>query len=215
MLTIWGRKSSSNVQAVMWCIAELKLPVNRIDAGFNYGVTGSEEYLSMNPNGTVPTLQDGGNPPVWESGAILRYLARNYASPPFWPSDAIEKTQVDMWAEWSKLNIACEFTTPVFWPAVRIPAKRRNLATLENAVLHLESNLKIADAKLRKSEYLAGDNFSLADIQFGHVLYRYYDINIDRANDLQNVARYYHALEQRPAYQEHVMISYEELVDSM
>ena len=85
MLTVWGRKSSSNVQALMWCIGELHLPFERIDAGFTYGIVNSDEYLAMNPNGTVPTIQDESNPPLWETGAILRYLAAEYAPESFWP----------------------------------------------------------------------------------------------------------------------------------
>lgn len=87
MVTVWGRRSSSNVQAVMWCIEELGIPYQRIDAGFTYGVTDTDEYLLMNPNGTVPTIKDDDNKPLWESGAILRYLAGRYTDDQFWPCD--------------------------------------------------------------------------------------------------------------------------------
>ncbi len=83
MLKVWGRKSSSNVQALMWCIGELELAFERIDAGFIYGQVETPEYLSINPNGTVPTLQDGNNQPLWETAAILRYLADFYGSEEF------------------------------------------------------------------------------------------------------------------------------------
>jgi len=69
MIKVWGRATSSNVQVVMWCLAELDLPVERTDAGFTYGVTDTPEYLAMNPNGTVPTIQDGDNLPLWEKSA--------------------------------------------------------------------------------------------------------------------------------------------------
>lgn len=202
----------------MWCVAELNLDVERIDAGFTYGLTNTADYLAMNPNGKVPTLCDGRNPPIWESGAILRYLANVYtedAVDSFWPSDPVSKARVDMWAEWSKLNVAVEFTAPVFWRAVRTPKARRDQTALNAAVVHLEQNMRIADRQLAEFDYLAGNHFTLADIQFGHVLYRYYDIDIDRAADLENIARYYRALEQRQHYRDHVMVSYEELIDSM
>ena len=106
MLKIWGRKSSSNVQALMWCVGELNLGYERSDAGFTYGLVETPEYLAMNPNGTVPTLQDGDHPPLWETGAILRYLADSYGSDDFWPADPVARAGVDKWAEWSKLNVA-------------------------------------------------------------------------------------------------------------
>uniref|UniRef100_UPI0028B137AD glutathione S-transferase N-terminal domain-containing protein n=1 Tax=Mixta calida TaxID=665913 RepID=UPI0028B137AD len=63
MLKVWGRKTSSNVQAVMWCIGELGLPYQRVDIGHKYGGNQSPEFLAMNPNGLVPVLHDGDGPP--------------------------------------------------------------------------------------------------------------------------------------------------------
>jgi glutathione S-transferase len=210
MLTIWGRADSSNVQAVMWCVSELGLPYKRIDAGHRFGVNSTPEFLAMNPNGTVPVLQDGDNPPLWESGAILRYLANRYGAAPFWPTDLIARTEVDRWAEWSKINIALGFTAPVFWLVVRTAKAERNPAAITAAVAHLEGKLRLAETQLARNPFLTGDAFTLADIQFGHVLYRYFDIDITRAN-LPALRGYYDRLTERPAYRDHVMIDYDAL----
>ncbi len=211
MLKIWGRQDSSNVQALMWCIGELALPHERYDAGHRFGGTDTAEFIAMNPNRTVPVLQDGTNPPLWETGAILRYLANAYGSAPFWPDDLLGRTEVDRWAEWSKINIALGFTAPVFWRVVRTPAAQRDNHAIETALQSLEAKLEIAENRLARTQYLAGDDFSLADIQFGHILYRYYDIAITR-RDLPNLRRYYlDRLTSRPAYAAHVMLPYEDL----
>ena len=102
MLTVWGRKTSSNVQALMWCVGELGLPYNRHDAGHRYGGTDTPAFLSMNPNGTVPVLRDDGGEPLWETGAVLRYLAGRYGVPPFWPAEGSARAQVDKWASGRK-----------------------------------------------------------------------------------------------------------------
>lgn len=214
MIKVWGRKSSSNVQVVMWCLAELDLDYSRLDAGFTYGLVDTPEYRAMNPNGRVPTLQDGSNTPIWESGAILRYLANQYGDDPFWPSDPVERVNVDQWAEWAKINVALEFTSPVFWQVVRTPRARRDQAAIDAAVSYLTGNLVIADEQLRKNVYLAGNEFSLADLQFAHCLYRYYDINIERKS-LPNLERYYSLISERIAFQQHVQVSYEELRDTL
>lgn len=213
MLTIWGRKSSSNVQAVMWCIAELGLPYERIDAGFIYGVVNTPEYLAMNPNGTVPTIVDGDNPPLWESGAILRYLATTYAPETFWPTKPVALAFVDQWAEWSKINIAQSFTGPIFWRAVRTAPSKRDPVAITEAVANLDKKLDIAEAQLLKTPYLAGSDLTLADIQFGHCLYRYFTIDIER-RPRPVLTAYYNALTDRPAYADHVMVSYDELAIS-
>ncbi|MFJ6322625.1 MULTISPECIES: glutathione S-transferase family protein [unclassified Rhizobium] len=210
MLTVWGRKSSSNVQALMWCIGELGLAHERIDAGFKYGITDTPEFLAMNPNGTVPVLRDGDDEPLWETGAILRYLATQYGDDTFWSKDVRHRAQIDKWTEWAKINIALNFTGPVFWHAVRTAPALQDEKAINAAVAVLGAKLDIAESQLGRHRFLAGDSLTLADIQFGHVLYRYFDIDIQRPVH-PRLERYYENLTERPAFREHVMVSYEEL----
>jgi glutathione S-transferase len=164
----------------------------------------------MNPNGTVPVLLDGNDEPLWETGAILRYLANRYGSDTFWPSNSTARAQVDKWAEWAKLNVAMNFTVPIFWRVVRTAPANRDHAAIEQAVENLTRFLGIADVRLSHRAFLASDDFTVADIQFGHVLFRYYDIAIDR-QEHQALRRYFDALSARRAFREHVMVSYDEL----
>ncbi len=210
MLTIWGRKTSSNVQAVMWAVGELRLEHMRHDAGHRYGVVDSDAFGALNPNRTVPVVEDEGIAPLWETGAILRYLGRRYGTGGFWPQDMAAQTEVDKWAEWAKLNVAQAFTVPVFWQVVRTAPQDRDPDALAQALDRLSGKLAIAETQLANHAFLAGDEFSLADIQFGHMLYRYFDIDIER-DDLPNLRAYYNRLCTRPAYRDHVMLSYEEL----
>lgn len=194
----------------MWCVGDLGLPYHRHDAGHRFGGLDTAEFRAMNPNQTVPVLRDENNPPIWETGAILRYLAARYGNETFWPDDPVKRSNVDKWAEWSKLNVAMAFTVPVFWHVVRTDPSERNAAAIRDAVATLESKLSIADDQLSRTPFIAAPDFTLADIQLGHTLYRYYDIDIVRA-PLGNLRRYYEALTERPAFQEHVMIGYDEL----
>ena len=210
MLTIWGRRSSSNVQALMWCIGELGLAYQRHDVGHRYGGNDTSEFLAMNPNGTVPVLRDGGGPPLWETGAIVRYLATRYAAASFWPTDGTERANVDQWAEWSKINVTLAFTAPIFWKVVRTAPSRQDPVAIAAAVTKLDKLLDIAETQLSRCPYLAGDTFTPADIQLGHVLYRYFDIAIARPIR-PALSRYYDALTMRAPYREHVMLSYDDL----
>jgi glutathione S-transferase len=194
----------------MWCVGELGLPYARHDAGHRYGGTDTAEFLAMNPNGTVPVLRDGEGEPLWETGAILRYLAGRYGQPPFWPEEGRARAHVDKWAEWAKINVTLGFTAPIFWRVVRTAPKDQDPAAIRTAVTKLDPVLDIAEAQLARFAFLAGDALTLADIQFGHVLFRYFDIPIPRA-DRPGLRRYYQALTERPAFREHVMVPYEEL----
>lgn len=129
---------------------------------------------------------------------------------PFWPRDGQAHAQVDKWAEWSKLNVALNFTAPVFWRVVRTAPSAHDPAAIAAAVSKLDRFLRIAEAQLLRNAFLAGDCFTLADVQFGHVLYRFHDIPITR-QDRPALHRYYETLATRSAFREHVMVSYEDL----
>lgn len=210
MLRVWGRKTSSNVQALMWCIGELGLPYQRFDVGHRFGGTDTPEFLVMNPNGTVPVLRDGDGPAMWETGAILRYLCERYAKPPFRPADLLDRTEADIWAEWAKINVTQGFTAPIFWRVVRTAPSHRDPIAIEAAIRSLSKWFDIAEARLATRPYLCGEALTLADIQLGHVLYRYYDIDIIRPVH-PAVRRYYERLAEQPAFKEHVMVDYDEL----
>jgi glutathione S-transferase len=86
MLKIWGRTNSINVQKVLWRCGELNINYERIDAGLQFGVNNTPEYKAMNPNALVPTINDDGLI-LWESQAIVRYLARKHGLGSLCPSD--------------------------------------------------------------------------------------------------------------------------------
>lgn len=209
MLTVYGRRTSSNVQMVMWTIGELGLECRRLDYGHRHGGTETAEYAALNPNRLVPTLIDG-DLVVWESAAIMRYLAARYGGAPFWPSDPVARAPVDMWAEWGKVTLGAAFTVPIFWSRVRTPAARRDEAALTRALERFEKLLDILEGPLRNHTHVAGESLTAADITVGSVLYRYFDLDIPR-RERPVISAYYDRLKARPAYREHVMVAYDEL----
>ena len=76
----------------------------------------------------------------------------------------------------------------MFWRVIRTAAAEHNQPAIRAAVTALEHKLAIAEAQLGRNKFLAGNSFCLADVQFGHILYRYYDIEITR-KALPNLAR--------------------------
>ncbi|SPH18536.1 Glutathione S-transferase GstB [Defluviimonas aquaemixtae] len=209
-LTIFGRATSSNVQAVMWGLAELGLSAERFDCGHVYGGLDTPEFREMNPHGLIPVLKDS-DLVVWESCAILRYLAARYGDGgAFWPADPAIRAGVDMWAEWGKTSFCSAFTGPIFWARVRTAAKDRDKAALAAALDRFEASLGRLEAQLRGQDFVCGTELSLADIVIGHVLYRWFDIDVPRVSR-PDFKAYYNRLAARPAYRDHVMVSYESL----
>ena len=166
-------------------------------------------FLEMNPNGKVPVLIDGDGPAIFNR-ALFCANSNKYAVGSFWPDAPALRAATDKWAEWAKINFASHFISNVFWPLVRVPPSQRDYAAINVALASIEKELAIADKVLSTYAYLAGDQFSLADIQLGHCLYRYYDIDVVRA-DLPHLHAYFIRLQTRPGFTHHVMASYDEL----
>ena len=132
-LTIWGRANSVNVQKVLWCLHELDLAYDRIDAGMQFGKNNEAAYLAMNPNGRVPTLVDG-DFVLWESNSVMRYLCMAYGqNSPIYPQAPRERAAVDRWLDWT-LSTLQPVDRPVFWALVRTPAEKRDMAAIQKDV---------------------------------------------------------------------------------
>jgi len=212
-LTVYGRATSSNVQAVMWGLTEIGLTATRLDYGFTYGGTDTPEFRAMNPNGLVPVLKDG-DLTMFESCAILRYLAARYGDGgAFWPADPVARARIDQWAEWGKTSFCTRFTGPIFWMAVRMKPENRDEAALAQNIAAFDKTTAILEDQLSDKTYACGDTLTLADIVIGHSLFRYYTIDIPRP-ERPNLKAYYDRLKDRPAFAEHVMVSYESLKET-
>jgi glutathione S-transferase len=211
MRRVYGRATSSNVQLVMWTLAELGLKAERLDYGYGHRGLNTEAYGQINPHRKIPVLQED-DLIIWESGAILRYLAARYGDGgAFWPKGPAARAEVDMWAEWGKNELCAGFTRGIFWSRVRTPARDRDEARLREAVAAFNAEMAILDAQLEGRDYVCGAAFTLADIVIGSLLYRWFDIDVAR-DPAPNVEAYYERLTARPAYREHVMVSYAPLV---
>lgn len=206
MLTVFGRATSSNVQALLWGMEELGLEYRRVDCGEVYGGLEEPAFLAMNPHGRIPVLQLEDGRALFETGAILRYLAGQHGAETFWPSDPLARAQVDMWAEWAKYEVAAAFTGPVFWRSVRTRPEARDLAAIARATAAFEAAL---ERGLRQAGdgFLCGAALTLADIQFGHVLYRYVHAGLAQ-RAVPGIAEYYARLTARPGFRKAVMVSY-------
>jgi glutathione S-transferase len=208
MITIHGRTTSSNVQLVMWTIEELGLPHERLDVGGAFGGTKTPDYLAMNPNALVPVLQDG-ELTLFESAAILRYLGARYGSEPFWPEDPGKRAVLDQWAEWGKTTLTPAMTQ-MFGQLVRTREADRNPAAIAAATAELARLAAIADKRIGDGPFLAGGDFTFADIPFSHLLYRYFTLPFERV-EAPHLEAYYRRLCERPAHAKHVMVSYDSL----
>jgi glutathione S-transferase len=208
MLRIWGRRSAFNVQKAMWLVGELALPHTHIDVGGAFGGLDDPVFLAMNPHGRIPVIDDDGLV-VWESHAILRYLAARCGGDAFWPRDPAQRSFVDRWMDWSAVTLQRDFMD-LFWRFYRTPDDQHDWPRIRRHMEACAHDYRLLDAHLARQPYLAGDHFTLADIPAGTTLYRYFGLALERP-DMPNVEAWYQRLAARPAYREHVMIPFAEL----
>jgi glutathione S-transferase len=203
MLKIWGRTTSSNVQKVLWCCAELGIEFERVDLGGPFGGNNDPEYLALNPNGLVPTVKDG-DLVMWESNTICRYLATTRNGAHLYPNDPAARTHVERWMDWQLASPGPPMGTLLFG-LVRTRPEQRDQAAIEAGRLKALAAWTIVDEALEGRPFLAGSELTLAEIVLGTLVYRWHAFPIERP-PLQNLRAWYERLRQRPGFKKYIEI---------
>jgi len=202
MLVIWGRSNSINVQKVLWCCEEMGLAYQRMDAGGAFGVVSTQRYRELNPNGLVPAIDDDGFV-LWESNAVVRYLAARHSAGNLWPSHIHMRAEADCWMEWCNTTL-WPALRPLFIALIRTPPQSRDRSAIEDARLRTAAALRTIDMHLANHEHVAGEAFSMGDIPLACCAWRWLTLPIERPA-LGNLERWFDAMTKRPAYRRIVM----------
>jgi len=208
MLKLWGRATSLNVQKVVWALEEIGVAYERVDVGGRHGGLDQPAYIARNPNQRIPTVEDEGTV-VWESNAVVRYVAARYSEGQLWDADPGQRARVDQWMDWMQTTLAPDFYA-VFWGVVRTLPQKQDKAAIAAQTKALAKRYALLDRQLEGRPFLTGEKLSMADIVNGATLYRYHEMEIERPA-LPRLAGWYERLKERPAYRKAVMVSFDEL----
>jgi glutathione S-transferase len=214
MIKIWGRPTSICTQRALWALVETQQPYELTLAsatmgpaghvskgGPAYGVVDTPAYRAMNPNGTVPTIDDGGFV-LWESNAIALYLAAKYAPRQLYADDAATLARASQWMAWTNEHLEPPLHTLVM-QLVRLPPADRNPAEAEMAKRAIEKPLAILDTHLGRQPFVAGPAFTIGDIPVGCAVHRWMSFIADRPR-LANIEAWHGRLATRPGFAQHV-----------
>jgi glutathione S-transferase len=202
-LKIWGRANSVNVQKVLWCLSELGIAYERIDAGMAFGKNNEPAYLAMNPNGRVPTLVEG-DFVLWESNSIMRYLVLAYAgASPIYPQEPKQRASVDRWLDWT-LSTLQPVDRPVFWALVRTPVEKRDMIAIQKDADAEAVQWRIVDAQLATRRFIEGDDFTIADIALGAYARRWFGVEGIVKPKLAHLERWFAQFASRPGFQQFI-----------
>ncbi len=196
MLVIWGRLSSVNVQKVMFAVGALGLAHERREAGGAFGVVGTPEYGALNPNRLVPCIEDDGFV-LWESNAIVRYLAARHGSGTIWPLDPAERALADRWMDW-QTTVITPAMGPALWNLIRTPPENRDAGVIEASRIKTEAALALLDAHLAEREFLEHGRLTIADLAVGPPVHRWLHLPLVRESR-PHIERWYGTLAAMPA----------------
>jgi glutathione S-transferase len=200
-IKIWGRANSGNVKKVLVVADELGIPYERIDAGLHFGVVDTPAYRKLNPNGRVPTIEDG-DLVLWESNSICRYFAMKYGGEAIYPSDPATRASIDRWLDWV-LSTVVAVDVPVFQGTVRTPPEKQDKAAIAANVKKLSEVYQIVENRLADREYLER-KVSIADLVLGIFVHRYLKNTFIERPAHKSLEAWCDRLCQRPSYKKHV-----------
>ena len=176
----------------------MEIPFEREDWGAGFKSTRTPEFLALNPNAMVPVIQDD-DFILWESNSIIRYLAARYNASNLYPHEARARACVDQWIDWqaSDLNKSWSYA---FMSLVRHSPEHQDSLALAAACNDWSRHMEILNRQLESTgAYVAGNEFSLADIPIGLSVNRWFETPLAHP-DLPAVSDYYERLSQRPSY---------------
>lgn len=169
---------SSNVRKALWCAEEAGLEYRTVDAGGAFGLVDEPAFRAMNPNGRVPVIEDDGFV-LWESNAIVRYLAARYAPGDLYPQDPVRRADADKWMDWTTSTLAGPFRD-LFWGTLRTPPEQRDEALIAKALQTCGELLRVPDQTLAGQPWLSGERFGMGDIPLGCFIYAWFEMPIER-----------------------------------
>ena len=178
MLRIWGRMSSINVRKVVWTVQALGLTHQRTDAGGQFGIVQTPEYLARNPNAMVPLLEDGPFT-LWESNVIVRYLCAKHSDGQLYPGSLEGRFDAERWMDWQQttLNPAGR---DAFVQLVRKPGGQVDSAKVDASIAATEPLLDLLDAHLARQPFMAGSTLTVADIPVACEIHRWWGLPLAR-----------------------------------
>jgi glutathione S-transferase len=196
MLKIWGRISSINVRKAVLAAQWLGIAFERIDAGHEFGIVKTPEYLAKNPNALVPLLEDG-DFRLWESNVIVRYLCAKHSPGQLYPQSLTDRFDAERWMDWQQTTLNPAGRN-AFVQLLRTAPDQRQPELVAQSLAATERLMALLDDHLSRRAFMAGDAFTMADIPIACDVHRWRGLPIERAPRV-HLERWYQGIAAHPA----------------
>ncbi len=196
MLTIWGRISSINVRKVVLTANLLGIEYERLDAGGEFGIVNTPSFMARNPNAMVPLIEDEGFD-LWESNVIVRYLCAKHSSGHMYPQALAPRFDAERWMDWQQTTLN-RAGREAFIQLVRTPPERRDMVAIAHSTAMTTVLNTVLDRHLAQSQFMVGDEITMADIPIACEMHRWFGLPQDRPAT-PHLDRWYAAILALPA----------------
>lgn len=180
-LRIYGIARTRAFRAI-WMAEEIGLAYDHDPIEIRGANPRTQEYLAINPNGRLPTIDDNGFL-LWESLAINLYLAKKHSPGKLYPATLEGEAKAWQWSLWAANEVERGVN---IWSlhAIRLPEAERNPAALADALKVLSAPFKVLDGALAGRSHLISDDFTVADLNVAAVISRALDMDMSAAPNL-------------------------------
>lgn len=196
MIRILGRTTSINVRKVLWLADEMGLAYENEVWGKPLRDPKVPEFLALNPNAQVPVLVEPGFV-LWESTAIIEYLASAYGPTPLLPDDARQLGLMRQWIGWQAYDLTVSWSY-AFLGLIRDTPGYDDEAKIADSLERASAKMAILERALAGKSYILGETMSLADICLGLACHRWFSMPRDLP-ELPHARKYLERLRDRPA----------------
>ena len=195
-MKLYGNPWSNAVRRVQMLCEELAIPYSYETVDLLAGKQYTPEFQKLNPNSKAPVIDDDGFV-LWESQAIMRYLADKHQARAWYPSDAKARAQVEQWLDWNQTRLGPEAAKIMF--NTHFAGANRNEQSIADGKKWLEKILPVMDAELKKRAYLSGDQPTLPDLAAATNL-AYLEMCQYDLKPYPGVTRWYDNIKKRPSF---------------
>lgn len=162
-MKLYGHPFSSNARRVHMLCEECSIPYQYETIDLMKGDQFQPSFLELNPNGMVPVIDDDGFV-LWESQAIMRYLANKHGASTWYPSEPRIRAQIDAWLDWNHTRLGRETEDIVL--NMLILGDKGEKHKIEESKQALTNILPILEKTLSAHSYICGNQPTLVDLAF-------------------------------------------------
>lgn len=160
-MKLYGHPFSSNVRRVQILCEECGISYDYVTVDLMQGAQYEEDFLRLNPNGKVPVIDDDGFL-LWESQAIMRFLADKHGATGWYPVDLEQRALVDQWLDWNQTRLTP--ATEKIAYNILFAGDKADQQAIESGKAALEKIMPILDGALHATGWMAEERPTLCDI---------------------------------------------------